>query len=134
MKGQGGVNLKDYWGRSPKAYKGICVPKMPNFFLMYGPNTVNNRLFMSECAANFVSDAVLKLSESGKKSLVVKQEKFEEYNRALAEQIKTKTYGVTAGGYFANAEGVNWQLYPYSLLYYQWTTSTSSQGEFDWNN
>ena len=58
---------------------------------MYGPNTVNSRLFMSECAANFSE-----LSKSGKKSLVVKQEKYEEYNRALAEQIKTKTYGVTA--------------------------------------
>ena len=53
-----------------------------------------------------MSDAVLKLNESGKKSLVVKQAKLEEYNRALAEEIKT--YGVTAGGYFANEEGVNW--------------------------
>ena len=132
MKGQGGVSLKDYWGRSPKAYKGICVPKMPNFFLMYGPNTVNNRLFMSECAANFVSDAVLKLSLSGKRSLRVKEEKYEEYNRVLADTIKTKTYGVTAGGYYANGEGVNWQLYPFSLLYYQWQTRTCQEAEFDW--
>ena len=133
VRGLGGVSLKDYWGKSPAAYKGICVPNMPNFFLMFGPNTIStDRLFMSECSANFVSDAVLKLSLSGKKSLKVKQAKYEKYNRDLEDQIKTKTYGVTAGGYYANENGVNWQLYPYPLLYYQWTTVSCSEEEFDW--
>ena len=133
VRGLGGVSLKDYSGKSPAAYKGICVPSMPN--LMFVPNTIStDRLFMSECAANFVSDAVLKLSLSGKKSLRVKQEKYEEYNRELADKIKTKTYGVTAGGYFANGEGVNWQLYPHSILYYQWSTSSCTEQEFHWQD
>ena len=42
--GQDGQCLKDFWKNSPKAFKGICVPKMPNFFLMFGPNTINNRI------------------------------------------------------------------------------------------
>ena len=46
----------------------------------------------SECAANFMSDAVLKLSLSGRRSLRVKEEKYDEYNRVLADTIKTKTY------------------------------------------
>ena len=101
---------------------------------MFGPNTINDRLLMSECAANFVSDAVLKLSLSGKKSLKVKQERYEEYNRNLEEKIKTKTYGVTAGGYYANEKGVNWQLYPYPVVYYQWQTVSCSPEEFDWQD
>ena len=32
--GENGQRLKDMWKNSPKAFKGICVPKMPNFFLM----------------------------------------------------------------------------------------------------
>ena len=132
VRGLGGVSLKDYWGKSPAAYKGICVPDLPNFFFMFGPNTISDRLFMSECAANFVSDAVLKLSLSGKKSLKVKKAKYEKYNRDLADQIKTKTYGVTAGGYYATEKGVNWQVYPYPILYYQWQTVSCSSDEFDW--
>ena len=62
----------------------------------------------------------------------MKEEKYDEYNRVLADTIKTKTYGVTAGGYFDNGEGVNWQLYPHPILYYQWQTVSSSQEEFDW--
>ena len=134
VRGLGGVSLKDYWGKSPAAYKGICVPAMPNFFLMFGPNTISDRLFMSECAANFVSDAVLKLSLSGKKSLKVKEAKYEEYNRNLAEKMKTKTFGVTAGGYYANEKGVNWQVYPYPILYYQWQTVSCSTEEFEWQD
>ena len=101
---------------------------------MFGPTTISDRLFMSECAANFVSDAVLKLSLSGKKSLKVKQERYEEYNRNLDAVIKTKTYGVTAGGYYANGNGVNWQLYPYPVVYYQWQTVSCQPEEFDWQD
>ena len=75
VRGLGGVSLKDYWGKSPAAYKGICVPSMPNFFLMFGPNTINNRMFMSECAANLVSDAVLQLARSGRSSMAVRRDR-----------------------------------------------------------
>ena len=63
----------------------------------------------------------------------MKEAKYEEYNRNLPDQIKTKTYGVTAGGYYANENGINWQLYPYPHLYYQWTTGSCSSEEFDWD-
>ena len=67
--------LEEVWGRCPKAYQGICVPELPNFFLMFGPNTINNRMFMSECAANLVSDAVLQLARSGRSSMAVRRDR-----------------------------------------------------------
>ena len=75
IRGKGGISLEHLWEKSPKAYKGVCVPKMPNFFLMFGPNTINDRMFMSECAANFVTDAILKLSLSGRRSMEVKRDR-----------------------------------------------------------
>ena len=127
-----GVTLKQVWGKSPKAYKGICVPEMPNFFVMFGPNTINNRVFMSECAANFVSDSILKLSLSNRSSIEVRKDKYDEYNKALRAGLKERTFGVTSGGFYANAEGENWQLYPHSILYYNWTTSVAQEEEFYW--
>ena len=73
--GTGGRSLEEVWGRCPKAYQGICVPELPNFFLMFGPNTINNRMFMSECAANLVSDAVLQLARSGRSSMAVRRDR-----------------------------------------------------------
>ena len=133
VKGKRGVTLEQVWGKSPKAYKGICVPEMPNFFVMFGPNTINNRVFMSECAANFVSDSILKLSLSNRSSIEVRKDKYDEYNKALRAGLKKRTFGVTSGGFYANAEGENWQLYPHSILYYNWTTSAAQEEEFIWN-
>ena len=106
---------------------------MPNYFIMFGPSTINDRMFMSECAAEFVADAVLKLSRSGKKSMVVKDELFAEYNKKLKEAVKNKTYNETAGGYYEDGEGFNWLLYPFPLFYYRWQTWGCGVGEFHWN-
>ncbi len=39
-RGEGGLRLRDYWGeRSPRAYLGMMVPRFPNFFMLYGPNS-----------------------------------------------------------------------------------------------
>ena len=131
--GRNGEKLKDLWGKSPRAYKGICIPKMPNYFIMFGPSTINDRMFMSECSSAFVADAVRKLSISGKKSLVVKEKLFAEYNKKLKNAVKNKTYNETAGGYYEDGEGFNWLLYPFPLFYYRWQTRGCSENEFDWS-
>lgn len=131
--GKNGQSLQTFWGKTPRAYKGICVPKMPNYFILFGPSTIHDRMFMSERASIFTADAVLKLSRSGKKSMVVKEDLYVEYNKNLKETVKNKTYNNTAGGYYEDGEGFNWLLYPYSLLYYRWQTWRCSTSEFDWN-
>lgn len=37
--GRDGLRLHQVWGNEPTAFLGICVPRFPNFFIMYGPNT-----------------------------------------------------------------------------------------------
>merc|ERR1719158_186585 len=130
--GQDGQDLQELWGSMPRAYKALCVPKMPNYFIMFGPNSISDRMLFSESAAEYAADAILKLARSGKKSMTVKEELYEEYNRKLKEQIRSKTYNKTAGGYYVDGEGSNWLLYPYTMYYYMWQTWGCSAGEFDW--
>ena len=130
--GQNGQHLKDLWKNSPKAFKGICVPKMPNFFLMFGPNTINNRMLMSECAANYVSESILELALANAKSMIVKQEKFDEYNDKLKKTIAGKTYSSVDGGYYDDGTGFNWQLYPWLMLFYLYDTFRCNKQDFNW--
>ena len=37
--GPGGRSLRDIWDGSPEAFLGITVAGIPNFFMLYGPNT-----------------------------------------------------------------------------------------------
>jgi len=40
IKGRGGRTIRDLWGDDdPRAYLGITVPRFPNLFVTYGPNT-----------------------------------------------------------------------------------------------
>ena len=132
--GQNGLKLEDFWKSSPKAFKGICVPRMPNFFIMYGPNTVNNRMLMTECAANYASECILELSLSKTKSMTVKPSKYDEYNQSLERALAKRTFGTAEGGYFDDGQGRNWQLYPWLLLAYQWDTYRCNKNDFDWRN
>ena len=62
MTGRGGADLHQQWGQDPSAYLGITVPKFPNLFCIYGPNTnlvVNGSIVMfSECAVHYTMECL----------------------------------------------------------------------------
>ena len=59
--GAKGADLNTSWQQGAEAYLGITMPKFPNFFMLYGPNTNlghNSIIFMIECQVNYIIDAV----------------------------------------------------------------------------
>ncbi len=60
--------------KDPTAYLGITVPNFPNFFLLFGPNTVvahNSALFMIECQVNYVMKCLKKIIQSGEGTICI---------------------------------------------------------------
>jgi len=42
VRGRGGVRIEEPWARDgARAYPGTMLPGVPNFFMLYGPNTNN---------------------------------------------------------------------------------------------
>lgn len=39
MRGKNGLSIDEAWSKKVQAYRSICLPEFPNFFLMLGPNT-----------------------------------------------------------------------------------------------
>ncbi|MCL1124052.1 flavin-containing monooxygenase [Shewanella surugensis] len=37
--GRNGVNIEDVWNKKIQAYRSLCIPNFPNFFLMLGPHS-----------------------------------------------------------------------------------------------
>ena len=67
IRGRRGVDLADVWADDQAAaHLGITVPGFPNLFLMGGPNTGlghgGSGMFVAECQARYVVDAVLHLA------------------------------------------------------------------------
>lgn len=49
MTGRNGRELSDVWKNGAQAFYGVCVEDMPNFGMLYGPNTNLGRKFHKTC-------------------------------------------------------------------------------------
>lgn len=88
--GRDGVSIRDEWGDdSPAAYLGMTVPRFPNFFVMYGPNTNlghgGSYIFLAECQVDYLIDLLLQVRQNDIGAFECRQEVFDEYNRKVEE-------------------------------------------------
>jgi len=92
IEGRGGAVLEDVWSKDGgRAYLGITIPKFPNLFCIYGPNT-NPRtgsLFMwEELQARYAILCIRELIEKGHRSIDVRQEVHDEYNERMDDAMQ----------------------------------------------
>jgi cation diffusion facilitator CzcD-associated flavoprotein CzcO len=106
VRGTNGISLRDFWGDEPRAYIGVMVPKFPNFFMMYGPNTNSTGalITMFEAEAAFAVDSVRDMVRGGYATVEVDAARFEEYNRWLDDNFANSAFSSTRN-YFTNARG-----------------------------
>ena len=112
--GEGGVSLRDYWApHSPRAYLGMMVPRFPNFFMLYGPNSqpVSGGISLPswfQIWAAYIAQCLHTMFEEGHAQLSVKEKAFETYNAELdavgAELAFIKDTRSVERNYYVNAE------------------------------
>lgn len=115
VTGNGGRTLREVWGASPRAYKGVAVAGFPNLFMLYGPNTNlghNSIIFMVERQAEYVADKVSLVLDGGLKSLGVKTEAEARYNAALQKRLATTVWAGDCPSWYKTEDGIitqNWE-------------------------
>ena len=108
ITGRDGLDLNDRWSKGAEAYKGITLDGFPNMFMCYGPNTNlggNSIIFMIECQADYIVDSVEQLAASKAKSMEVRSDIINEYNRDLQEELDNSVWSLGCGSWYSNAEG-----------------------------
>ncbi|KAK7705398.1 hypothetical protein SLS63_014143 [Diaporthe eres] len=90
--GRNGVNLAEKWTIDrPKAYFGICVPDMPNYFTFIGPNSPisNGSLVLGiQAVGVYVYKWLTKLQTEGYHSFEVRSDANEEYNQHMQQYLE----------------------------------------------
>lgn len=64
ISGQNGRSLEDIWAKATHAYKGVTVPELPNFGILYGPNTNlshNSLILVIEAQTRYISVLIEKV-------------------------------------------------------------------------
>ncbi|MGI8664367.1 MAG: flavin-containing monooxygenase [Acidimicrobiales bacterium] len=123
LVGRDGLELHEHWDGDARAYLGITVPRFPNVFLLYGPNTnivLNGSIiFFSECEVDYVLGCIRLLLERDHRALDCRVEAHDAYNVRIDEGNATMAWGVaTVNSWYRNAKGRVSQNWPFSLLEY----------------
>ena len=130
--GRGGASIRDEWGEdNPRAHLGITVPKFPNFFVTYGPNTNlahgGSAVFHSECQIRYIMLAIRELIETGQATVEVREEPFWAYQAKVDEAISQMAWAHPGmSSWYKNAQGRVTQNSPWRLVDYRNLTA-----EFD---
>ncbi|KAA8648056.1 flavin-containing monooxygenase [Aspergillus tanneri] len=97
--GRQGRPLAELWKDGAQAYRGVTVEDMPNFGMLYGPNTNlghNSIILMIEAQSRYLSvliNEVLRARKSGKTlSLVPRPEVVHSYNEDLQARLAKSSF------------------------------------------
>jgi cation diffusion facilitator CzcD-associated flavoprotein CzcO len=93
-----GRTLDDLWAGGPRAHLGMTVAGMPNFFLIYGPNTNlghNSIVFMLECQFSYIVQCLEELRRRGLETLEVRPEAMESFDARVQDKLRGSIW---AGG------------------------------------
>jgi 4-hydroxyacetophenone monooxygenase len=121
VTGRDGADLHAVWADNAHAHVGITVPRFPNLFCLYGPNTnlVANGsiIFFSECEVRYVLGCVRLLLEERMRFLDCRQEACDAYNLRIDEGNAAMAWGASSvNSWYKNAAGRVTQNWPFSLL------------------
>jgi 4-hydroxyacetophenone monooxygenase len=135
IRGRQGVCLHDVWGDDPRAYLGITMPRFPNLFCLYGPNTnplVGSVIFMLECQVTYTVKCIAAMIAGDVRSLECRRDVHDEYNR----RVDTAHEGLVwrhpkVHSYYNNAAGRVTTNAPWKLIDYWRMTSAPDLRDFE---
>lgn len=139
MHGRRGRPIHNVWNEGARAYKGISVEDMPNFGMMYGPNTNlghNSIIVMIEAQSRYLSGligAVLDARRDSKPiSICPKKERVEEYNQTLQIALGESSFNdPSCNSWYKNKAGLITNNWSTTAVEYQKLVSVVNLQDYD---
>lgn len=106
--GEGGTSLRERWRDGAYAYLGMAVPGVPNFFMLYGPNTnvgSNSVIFMLEAQANYIVRALRHMRRRGRSYVAVRPQAMVDFITKIDGWMVGTVWTTRCSNYFRAANG-----------------------------
>jgi cyclohexanone monooxygenase len=106
--GEGDVTLRETWSDGAYAYLGMSVPKFPNFFMLYGPNTnvgSNSVIFMLEAQARYIVRALKYMRRKRKAYVAVRPSTMADFIAKIDTWMEGTVWLTRCSNYFRAANG-----------------------------
>jgi cation diffusion facilitator CzcD-associated flavoprotein CzcO len=115
VHGRDGHALEDVWDGSPNAHLGTAVAGFPNLFILLGPNTGlghSSMVYMIESQIAYVMDALRELRRNGHRTVEVRREVQERFNRDVQARMKGTVWSTGCKSWYLDEKGNNPTLWP----------------------
>jgi len=122
LTGRDGISIDDAWSKKVQAYRSVCLPGFPNFFLMLGPNSpIGNFsvIAMSEVQMAYVLKLIEQWRRGSLPAVEATREAMAEYNAYLREGMSKTVWVGGCQSWYLDADG-DPAMWPYSWK--QWVT------------
>ena len=134
--GKNSKSIREIWGDTPNAYKGISVPEFPNMFCLYGPNTNivhgGSIIYQVECQINYIMQCLAEMLANGRDELDVKSSVNKTYNQQVQEISSQLAWGhEKVESWYKNANGRVVNNSPFSLQKYWEVTHVLDPADYN---
>jgi len=114
--GRSGFDLAQAWRNGAEAYLGTSVAGFPNFFIIVGPNSGlghNSIVFVIESQAQYILDAIQKITAKNLKFVDVKPETQISYNKEIVRRFKNTVWSSgNCMSWYSTDSGKNTTIWP----------------------
>jgi cation diffusion facilitator CzcD-associated flavoprotein CzcO len=113
--------LRQAWSQGPEAYLGVATKDMPNFFMLYGPNTNlghTSILFMVERQIDYILRLLKEMQGRGAGEITVRAEAQDRYNKVLQAVLKQSPWASDCGSWYKTESGKITNNWPHSTQDY----------------
>ena len=136
VTGRSGADLHETWNGDARAYNGVCVPRFPNLFCIYGPNTnivVNGSIiYFAECATHYVVECLRLLARQGAAAMDCRPDAYDRYAARMDEHNSQMAWGISpVNSWYKSPSGRIAQNWPLPLIDYWRQTRAPNPADFE---
>ena len=116
LRGRNGLSIDAAWSKKVQAYRSVCLPGFPNFFLMLGPNTpIGNYsvIEMSEVQGRYVMQLIQAWRERQLAAVEATDEAKQRFNDHLRAGMSKTVWVGGCNSWYLDADG-DPALWPYT--------------------
>jgi cation diffusion facilitator CzcD-associated flavoprotein CzcO len=131
--GAAGRPLAEEWSGVPRAYLGLSVPRFPNMFLLYGPNTnggTGSVIFTIEAGMRHVIAAVDELRRSGMSRVEVDSDTADAFDRELRAALTKTVWHTGCTNWYVDENGNDPNQWPWLWSAYRRRTARIAPGAY----
>ncbi|KAM5431502.1 hypothetical protein MferCBS31731_007815 [Microsporum ferrugineum] len=136
--GENGRSLTDIWKNGARALYGITIESLPNFAMLYGPNTNlghSSIILMIEAQTRYIMallSAILRSKKRGQNlTITPRVDRIDEFNSSLQKDLATTAFAhQSCTSWYKNEEGLITNNWSGNVLEYQKLLSRVNWADF----